>query len=140
VALLHGIRYKSIRRYTIDAKTGCWNWYASTTEHPYAKFTIFKKTYLAHRYFYEFYFGKIPNGQQIDHVCNNKICVNPYHLRSVSPRENVLRTPYSVSGKNIRKTHCDSGHPLSGINLYITPDDRRQCKICRKEAAARSRR
>lgn len=30
------------------------------------------------------------------------------------------------------KAECKRGHALSGTNLYITPDGRRQCKACNK--------
>ncbi len=32
------------------------------------------------------------------------------------------------------KTHCPKGHPLSGDNLYLTPEGWRQCRICRRAA------
>lgn len=32
--------------------------------------------------------------------------------------------------KRQNKTHCKHGHPMSGDNLYITSEGRRQCKTC----------
>ena len=31
-------------------------------------------------------------------------------------------------------SHCKQGHPYSGENLYVTPDGRRICKECNREA------
>jgi hypothetical protein len=33
-------------------------------------------------------------------------------------------------------THCPKGHLLSGENLYVRPNGRRNCRICRSERAA----
>src|SRR5688572_19778892 len=30
------------------------------------------------------------------------------------------------------RTHCKQGHPLDGENLYVYPDDARECRTCRK--------
>ena len=37
------------------------------------------------------------------------------------------------------KTHCLKGHPLEGENLYVKPNGRRVCKICKRIHKTRSR-
>jgi hypothetical protein len=32
------------------------------------------------------------------------------------------------------KTHCKHGHPFNAANTYYTPDGRRRCRICLREA------
>jgi WhiB family transcriptional regulator, redox-sensing transcriptional regulator len=32
------------------------------------------------------------------------------------------------------KTHCKHGHPFDAANTYYTPDGRRRCRICLREA------
>jgi WhiB family redox-sensing transcriptional regulator len=32
------------------------------------------------------------------------------------------------------KTHCKRGHPFNAANTYYTPDGRRRCRICLREA------
>ncbi|MDB2192085.1 HNH endonuclease signature motif containing protein [Mycobacteroides abscessus] len=35
--------------------------------------------------------GPIPEGMTIDHLCRNKLCVNPSHMEVVTNQENILR-------------------------------------------------
>lgn len=49
------------------------------------------KTHLAHRYVYIQLKGEIPEGMQLDHLCNFKDCVNPEHVKIATCRENVSR-------------------------------------------------
>jgi WhiB family redox-sensing transcriptional regulator len=32
------------------------------------------------------------------------------------------------------KTHCKRGHPFNAVNTYYTPDGRRRCRTCLREA------
>ncbi len=108
--------------------SGCWEWRACISN-GYPQFMVDKKLVGAHRYSYELFREKIPAGLQIDHLCRNKICVNPEHLEVVTNRENVLRG-IGVTANNARKTHCPQGHPYDNKNTYINPDGQRLCRIC----------
>lgn len=104
----------------------CWEWQGCITSGGYAKF---KRDYL-HRLMYELFFGNIPEGLEIDHLCRNRRCVNPIHLQAVTRRVNVLRG-ISLSAQQARRTHCIRGHPLFGLNLAKGAKGKRQCRICR---------
>jgi hypothetical protein len=83
-------------------------------------------TALVHRLAYEQAVGPIPFGLTIDHLCRNKLCVNPDHLEPVTNAENLRRAAAA-------KTHCKQGHPLSGDNLRIAVRSRgvqRECIEC----------
>ncbi len=112
----------------------CWIWTGIKNNKGYAKVTCGGKTLQGHRFIYEALKGKIEDGLVIDHLCRNSACVNPEHLEPVTQQENTLRGngPASI---NAKKIECDSGHMLSGANLYITPGGRRQCRACRRKAA-----
>jgi len=83
----------------------------------------------AHRVAYSLVVGLIPPFLVPDHLCRNRLCVNPYHLEWVSAKTNILRG-VGPAANNARCENCIHGHPLNGINLYITPDGRRQCRTC----------
>ena len=75
--------------YTVD-ENGCWMWNHGTSTKGYAKID----GDYGHRVFYRRYYGDIPEGMVIDHLCFNRLCVNPCHLEAVSDSENKRREMY----------------------------------------------
>ncbi len=75
--------------------------------------------------------------EQADHICRNRPCVNPHHLRPLTPKANTL-AGWSPPAVNARKTQCPRGHPLSGPNL-LRRDNRRECKECLRVASTNRR-
>jgi len=96
----------------------------------------------AHRWAYEALVGEIPAGLQLDHLCRNQLCVNPYHLDPVPQIVNLHRGAGSAP-INAAKTHCPSGHEYSTENTRIKtyPSGRisRGCKRCDAEQKAARR-
>lgn len=106
------------------------NGYASVCSHRiYRKGKQYQVRKLAHRLSYEMYNGKIPTGKIIDHLCRVRNCVNPFHLRVCTIRENLL-CGNGFSGINSRKTHCKNGHKFCDENIYPDKNGFRICKIC----------
>ncbi len=103
----------------------CLIWAGAKTNAGYGHRTIRGVSYLAHRVAYEEAKGPIPAGMEIDHLCRNRACVEPSHLEVVSRRENVRRQAAS-------RTHCPSGHPYAGVNLYLTRAGHRVCRECHR--------
>jgi len=135
-------RFKS--KYIVNEISGCWIWTGAhccshySKKWPYGHFmsaTRSKggKQVMAHRFSYEFYRGKIPDGLVLDHLCRNTLCVNPDHLEIVTRKENTNRGVIHER----TKTHCPQGHPYSGENLYVKPSGKRECRICRREQVLR---
>lgn len=68
----------------------------------------------------------------------------PEALAYEVPKQKLGYRPKSIAGdiqpKPLRGViqNCKHGHPLSGGNLYVTPDGRRQCKKCRHLAVVRA--
>ncbi|KKL96846.1 hypothetical protein LCGC14_1840390 [marine sediment metagenome] len=136
----------------VQKTSGCWLWTASRDKNGYGAFSYRRRkqgvnrSLRAHRWAYEHLVGPIPKGYLIDHICRIPACVNPAHLRTVTPRENTILNSRSHQARNAAKTHCKRGHPLSGPNVWIhTRKDRpgcmeRRCRRCSADWMAAHRR
>lgn len=69
----------------------CWNWKGHKDKKGYGVFNTTNKTFLAHRFSYLSFVGPIKKSLVLDHICNNKGCVNPKHLRQITNGLNLLR-------------------------------------------------
>jgi hypothetical protein len=109
----------------------CWEWTATRSVEGYGRFTDSARrvsAFNAHRWAYEHLRGEIPDGLQLDHLCRNRGCVNPWHCEPVTGRINVLRGE-SFAAINATKTHCHRGHEFTPENTYLTRG-KRQCRSC----------
>jgi len=64
-------------------------WTAGKNIGGYGSFTAFGRPASAHRYSYETNVGPIPDKHDIDHICHNRACVNPDHLRATTRKQNI---------------------------------------------------
>lgn len=126
---------------SISIVTGCWNWTGAITKDGYGVTNWGTQSVPAHRFMYAWFFGPIPAGQkksgslELDHAaCNNRACVNPYHLVLISTRDNVLRG-CGITAVNAVKTHCVKGHLLP--TEANTPKGHRRCMECTRIRALR---
>ena len=117
--------------------SGCWEWGKPNHNKGYGVLCYKYKRMYIHRFIYDYFYGNLKPNLQIDHLCRNRLCVNPKHLEQVTHKTNTLRG-FSFSAINSRKTHCPKGHPYSGDNLCFDYRGTRRCKKCRSENNRRS--
>ena len=134
-----------IRRMSSEDERGCWVWTGRPNNRGYGQLGVLldaprrPRTMLAHRVSYMAFVGPIPDGLVIDHLCRNRLCVNPAHLEVVTQRENSLRSPVSLAAINAAKTHCPRGHEYDRESLHRNGTTRlRRCSECARRASARS--
>lgn len=120
--------------YAEHSDDDCWYWSSAVNKFGYGAFWLDGKTVRAHRYSYEMIKGKIPDGLQLDHLCRNRLCVNPEHLEVVSLTENIKR---GLTGKinhhSSKKTHCPKGHEYTEDNIKRIKNNNRNCLTCHRE-------
>lgn len=117
-----------------DLRGFCWSWQNCLNSKGYPCVGVNGKSHLAHRVSYELLVGPIPDGLQIDHLCQNKRCINPEHLEPVTGKVNSERTEAAT------KLRCVHGHPLAGPNVRVKSKGKagtqRQCCVCEMDISA----
>jgi hypothetical protein len=61
-------------------ETPCWIWQRGTNSRGYPRLHVHGGRFYAHRYYYEFWVGDIPEGHEVHHRCEQILCVRPDHL------------------------------------------------------------
>lgn len=75
-----------------NKKSGCFDWQKSKNNRGYGVIYFDGKLHLAHRAAWLKKYGAWPNPDLvIDHICNNKSCVNIDHLRELPNHLNLRR-------------------------------------------------
>ena len=116
---------------------GCLPWLAAKTC-GYGVVQVGGRIQRAHRVVYETAIGPIPVGLELDHLCRNRSCVNPFHLEPVTGVENIRRGE-STSARHARQTHCLRGHEFTAANTYLRLRGHKQERFCRECSRLRDR-
>ena len=84
------LRHSDIERFwsKVEKSNECWTWTAGKDRHGYGQFHIRRKNWRAHRVSFLIQKGYLPEGMFLDHICHNRACVNPEHLRPVTNKQN----------------------------------------------------
>jgi hypothetical protein len=131
------IRTRLLRRVVVDTQgprpvdnSPCWIWQGSGC-HGYGNMGSGGRagqnghTVPTHRVAYELWFGPIPAGLDIDHLCRNHACCNPAHLEAVT------------RSVNLRRGRHGGGRPVGYRAGPETREKLRQAAL-RREAAKRA--
>lgn len=121
----------------------CWPWESATNRGGYGIVSLGGRQggmRLAHRVAYELEVGAIPEGLELDHLCRNVLCVNPFHLEPVTHVENILRGA-GVAAQHAARTHCPKGHAYDERNTWIQiRRNGQRCRVCKTCARERNNR
>lgn len=85
---------------------GCWEWVGAKARNGYPRLG---RSGYGHRISWELANGAIPPNGEIDHICHNRGCVNPEHLRLATRKQNME----NHAGP---KKNCKSG--VRGVYLH----------------------
>ncbi len=103
----------------------CWLWTAYITPDGYGKFKMVGMCRTAHRMSFGMFVHEIQDGNDADHLCQVRHCVNPVHI------QDIPSIAHKILG-HTRKTHCKQGHPFSPENTFRDARRSRVCRTCRK--------
>lgn len=67
----------------------CWYYHGTVTSNGYGQFVAIGIRWTAHRFSYTLACGHVPPDLVIRHKCDNKRCVNPFHLETGTNADNV---------------------------------------------------
>jgi hypothetical protein len=106
----------------------CWNWMGAKRPDGYGVMRWGEglgKMYKAHRVALTIWRGEeLPSDLTVDHICNNRGCVNPAHLQTITQSENSKLS--SIRNPRASPTRCPHGHEkVDG-----------KCRTCNRTAQA----
>ncbi len=107
----------------IEIKNDCWLWTGKTDECGY----VYSHHIYLHKWFYEFFNKKISSGMVLHHLCKNKNCLNPSHMKLMTNQEHSKNHSSITTGKGFFK--C--GHESKPENIGCLTV--RFCRICKRK-------
>lgn len=92
---------EQLEKYTTPIpETSCVIWFGCENQKGYGRILVGRKRQNVHRVVYEMANGPIPDGMVIDHVCHERSCVNPAHMRVCTNSENAKNRKLNVNNKH----------------------------------------
>lgn len=119
------LRKRLLSRAIVNPQTHCWEWVGCLDQWGYGLLKDHGVMRRAHRVSFAMWYGPIPDGLEIDHLCYVRRCINPDHLEAVTGPENIRRAA-ARRKRNGKEKPGDypvmlHGKDGGGVQVYLTP-------------------
>lgn len=127
--LVFGVgRYIEVRCSRIGVEGDCWIWQGTVNPRwGYGQVQTRGVLHRAHKLAFELVNGPVPEGKELHHRCEMKLCINPAHLQPLTKQE------HGKYSKLATATHCKNGHEFTTENAIIRTTRSgtgRECRTC----------
>jgi hypothetical protein len=106
---------------------GCWPWMGRRNQYGYGVVQFAGRRSTCSRVSWLLTNGVLPDRTQVDHLCRNRICVNPAHLEPVTQQENQRRGLLARGRTPLGITYASGDHEH---DIRSRAKGGRYCRIC----------
>lgn len=117
---------------------GCWLWQGALVGNGYPGSSYRGTNCRVHKASYELHRGPVPEGWDVCHTCDNKLCINPLHLFAAPRVANLIDMRNKGRNRQTQKTHCPQGHSYAEYGKpHYTKPTWRICTACVRDKMRR---
>lgn len=131
------LKIRFLKKFKIGCEDSCWPWKSCIGDTGYGILFINGKKRSASRLSYQFFYGDFDQKMWVLHKCDNRMCVNPYHLELGDNKSNMAQCVARGRHGQLKKKRCLRGHLFSKKNTKVYVHTLhggkfRNCIKCRK--------
>ncbi|WP_374460028.1 HNH endonuclease signature motif containing protein [Microbacterium sp.] len=115
----------------------CWLWTNKPDRDGYGVAHAAGKQWRAHRLSYRFHVGPIPDGHELDHTCEVRLCVRPSHLAPVASNFENFVSKYLRQGRAREAAEQLAADRVQEVNGRSRRAWHRRRRPCRSQSTSR---